>query len=112
MVHNIYSTNSFFVSSRAKCIVYNASINKYLSPAFDDNFLAGLETLSDDIQAYYEFIDEFGTHYVNSIHMGASFGYTFKLSSSSKKNFAEKKVDIEAEASAHAFVATISVSAK
>jgi hypothetical protein len=44
--------------------------------------------------------------------MGASFGYTYKLSSSSKKNFAEKKVDLEAEASAHSLISSMSVGGK
>jgi hypothetical protein len=57
-------------------------------PAFHENFLAGLEDLGDSLSDYYQFIDDFGTHYVSTVHMGSKFGYTSKLSTTAKQTLA------------------------
>jgi hypothetical protein len=53
MVRDITSESNFYVTSKAECLVYEASLNRYLFPKFHPNFLAGLDNLADDPADYY-----------------------------------------------------------
>lgn len=67
-----------FVISTAQCSVYTASQFSYLAPPLSSNFKTAINELpldSTDLSPYYKFIDNFGTHSVNSIKMGSRMGY-------------------------------------
>jgi hypothetical protein len=63
--------------------------------------------LSTDINDYYEFIDDFGTHYVKTIHMGARFGFTSKFDKSALKKFADSGTTLDTAAEASAWGVTV-----
>lgn len=47
----------------------------FVPPPVSEDFKDGVETLLDDMQAYYNFIENFGTHYVKRMTLGAKYGY-------------------------------------
>lgn len=66
------------VSSVAECSVYSAANNRYAAPVLTDNFKAALAALPaeyGDGSAFFDLIDEFGTHLVKHVTMGARFGF-------------------------------------
>jgi hypothetical protein len=107
MVNDITSSNSLYISSKAECMVYQANLNKYAKPAFHENFIAAVNHLSTNINDYYEFIDDFGTHYVTTVHMGAKFGYTSKLDRSKVQQLTSKGINLNTAAEASAWGVTV-----
>ena len=94
------SSQSLFTHSEISCCAYTASILEYDTPALSQNFIKGVKTLpiNYDREAYRRFLDTFGTHYVNTVHMGATYGQQSKISSSSWKEMLENNVNIAVSA--------------
>ena len=73
---------------------------EYSSPPFSQNFLDGLKSLKKeyDQAEYNRFIQTFGTHYIKTANMGATYGQQSEISSKSWKQMEEKEVNIGASA--------------
>ena len=102
MKSEITSGSSVYITSEATCSVFLASLEKYSKPILSNNFMAGLATLGTDLNAYYEFIDNVGTHYVDKVKLGAKFGYITSISTSNYLKLTSMGVNVAAAASSAA----------
>jgi hypothetical protein len=104
----------FYTKAEARCCKYNVNLHMYDLPPFEDNFRNALLSLPKeyDEQAYADFIDHFGTHYVSSVSMGALFGQQSAFTSQAWSKFEESKTDISVGARLSGFGATGAVNAK
>jgi hypothetical protein len=41
--------------------------------------LISLESKGDNMEAYYDFFDRYGTHVVSKVRLGSLFGYRYEL---------------------------------
>jgi len=93
------------IVSSAECSVYKGKINIFNLPALDDTFKNTLlKFLPEDYQKnkelYFNFLDNYGTHYVKEAYMGSRMAKISSLTEKDKKELVSKNVDIEASASA------------
>ena len=67
------------VLSEGKCNAYEISIDNNDPPPFTDSFLTSVVFLNNtETPGVYEsFIELYGTHYFNSMHLGAKYVYKF-----------------------------------
>jgi hypothetical protein len=86
------TTTSLLVEQRmirasAKCSAYVAAIDYSDMPESDPTFLADVTKLKglDDKQAYHKLFQEYGTHYLDTVQMGARYGTTFYIDDSKYK---------------------------
>jgi hypothetical protein len=76
-VNNGFSEeDKMYTDCKASCCSYTASIQRYNSPRLSTNFINGVRSLPTtyDQDAYFKFVDDFGTHYVGRAVMGGVFG--------------------------------------
>ena len=94
------SGSNLFTHSEVACCAYTASILEYSSPPLSQNFLDGLKSLKKDYnkEEYKRFIQTFGTHYIKTANMGATYGQQSEISSKSWKQMEEKHINISASA--------------
>lgn len=76
-----------FIYSKADCRVYQAEMDIDAPPKFHSSFLTALKnistrnkTFSQDPDFYWRFINNYGTHHIYSVKMGARFGAMSKIS--------------------------------
>jgi len=98
------SEHSVYVETKADCKVFDGHIKLYDPPQFDSEFLLGLKTLKGLPYAknkfvWHKFINYFGTHFTQSIQMGARYGYLMKLSEKAYSSFQSQGVDVSASVS-------------
>jgi len=79
------SSKTVYIESKADCRVFKGHIEYYNPPLFYSVFVKALKYLSEkDFEKfkddYYIFIDYYGTHFIDTINMGARFGYMQKMS--------------------------------
>ena len=73
-----YTTEDDYVvfSSSAKCALYTVTLNEYQKLNFTSNFLTAMYALMDadenDENSFYNFFDNFGTHYFTEQVLGGS----------------------------------------
>lgn len=67
--------NFAYVRTEAKCIVYSAGQHLFERPPVSENFANAVDTLNNNLDDYYAFLDSFGTHYVKTMKMGAKYGF-------------------------------------
>jgi len=94
-----------FTFAKAVCEIYAASINMPLSPKLSANFIEAANDLPEDFnsQDYWEFIDNWGTHFVKQIRMGARFGCQTKLSEEAWSSLESMGIKVEVAASYSGF---------
>jgi len=97
-----------YITSQATCALYKASFEDYNMPGLTPNFQAGVASLGTDINAYYTFIDTFGTHYVEQVKMGAKYGYINRMTDLAYSKLRSQGIDVAASAS-YASVASAGV---
>ena len=103
--------HSFYTQSEISCCAYTATLTTYVKPPLSANFQAGVATLKGAPQAaYMEFIDSFGTHYLESGTLGALFGQQSAFTESAWSKMSEDIMDIKAAASYSGYGATASAS--
>jgi len=87
VLNGFSSTEDIFVESKADCRVYSGHLNYYIPPKLDDTFVKAIDSIDelnfeDSKDDYFTFIDYFGTHFIESIDMGARYGYLEKTTTS------------------------------
>jgi hypothetical protein len=73
------STKKRMVSSSAKCLVYDADVSTYQKPPLTGNFKVAVQSLPSDYgtgEAFFDFLDTFGTHTLSKVKMGSRFGFS------------------------------------
>ena len=68
----VESNSKTIMKSEAFCTVYGASLNTGTPPDLSQNFIAYVKDLQER-ENYLEFLDAFGTHFIESIDMGARY---------------------------------------
>jgi len=66
------------VSSTAECVVYDAAMDLYAKPPVTSDFslaIKQLPALYGDGEAFFDFLDNFGTHTVQKAKMGSRYGF-------------------------------------
>ena len=102
------SNKEVYITSQATCALYKATFEDYNMPGLSTNFQAGVASLGTDINAYYTFIDNFGTHYVETVKMGAKYGYINQMTQVAYSKLTSQGIDVSAAAS-YASVAKVGV---
>ena len=98
------------ITSTADCVVYHVKFPKYARrPDFTTNFLRGVRALEvatrspvdgvPPLLPYYRFFDEFGTHWMEQIQMGARFGITTLIEESELDKLTKSGLSIDVSAS-------------
>ena len=100
------------MTSKAQCTVFDAALEDYSFPKFTANFETGVATLADDINAYYRFINAFGTHYMRQMKMGSRYSVFYKFNEDGYSRLLKEGISIEASASYSAEGVTGSVSSR
>jgi len=77
------SNEQMYVESKADCRIFTGHLNIYLPPKLDNTFVKAIDYIDelnfeDSKDEYFTFITFFGTHFINSIEMGARYGYLEK----------------------------------
>lgn len=90
------------VISKGECQVYKAAINTDSPPPLSKNFLDDVERLllppnSDD--SYYEFIEKYGTHFVESMTMGSKISLVKSVTGTKGQTYGDSKLTLTAAAS-------------
>ena len=95
------TTTDKHIYSNAVCDVYKAKMNAYDPPKLHENFIKVLMTLPTkyDEKQYFKFIDNYGTHAITEINMGARFGMISSISKSSYEKFQSEGISVSAAAS-------------
>ena len=82
-----------YIISKAQCTSYFSRIDFANPPPFDDGFLQSARALTADgstSQDVLNFIDTYGTHFVDEVTFGSSYTQEHKMSS---KTFSEKSTE-------------------
>jgi len=97
-----------YTTSKGECKIYTAKIDTFLPPKLSESFVAALNSLPEqyDHDSYMEFIENFGTHFVKQIHMGARFTCITRLTESGWTSLLQKNIKVETAASFSAFGVT------
>ena len=69
----IESNTKSIIKSEACCTVYEGLMNTGTPPRLSENFIASVRALLET-RDYGDFLDSFGTHFIESVDMGARFG--------------------------------------
>lgn len=94
-----------YTISFGECKVYAGTMNSYTPPKLSNDFIEGVRQLPAeyDKEPYIEFINTYGTHFIDKLHMGARFSVVSRLSESGWSNLLNMGIDVEAAASYHGF---------
>lgn len=97
-----------YTVSRGECKVYTGKINTYLPPKLSENFIAAINTLPETYndETYMLFLENFGTHYIDQVHMGARFSCVTRLTSESWTTLLQKNIKVDVAASYSGFGVT------
>jgi MAC/Perforin domain len=95
-----------YVSSKAKCLLYHASIERLTASRVTDQFfkaVMSLPTKQNDEQ-YISFINAFGTHYASALDMGAKAVLRSEFESTAWSKLDSQNFNFKAAAHASFFV--------
>ena len=114
MTSSMNTSDKIYISNTATCSVYRAVINNYNPPELSNNFISGLLTLKDkpfkqNEDIYYDFLKNFGTHYIYESIMGSRYNYVLETTNTDYSRMTTSGLKISAEAK---YSAIVSVSVK
>lgn len=91
-----HNHTSIFAHISYVCAVYELTVHEYDSPALDENFVKGVQSLPTtyDEEAYMSFILEFGTHVVHSLKAGGRWGWQTEFKEDSFVSMLDYGVDV------------------
>ena len=90
-----------YIISKAQCTSYFSRIDFENPPPFDDGFLAAARALTADgsnSQDVLNFIDTYGTHFVDEVTFGSSYTQKHKMSSTTFSERSNEKFSVEVQA--------------
>ncbi|XP_065054736.1 perforin-like protein 1 [Rhopilema esculentum] len=102
MSKSLKSNTKSVIKTEATCIVYEARVQTGTPPEFTANFLETVKRLGQDPEGYGRFLDTFGTHFVETVDMGARYAKLQIISKSNQEKLSKSGIDVKfaAEASA------------
>uniref|UniRef100_A0A7S1KQF9 Uncharacterized protein n=1 Tax=Percolomonas cosmopolitus TaxID=63605 RepID=A0A7S1KQF9_9EUKA len=94
------SSDKTAITSEATCSVYEASLNPFKYPKFDEGFTVAVKALSKTYDhtsegVYREFIDTYGTHVITKVLMGSRYGRMYIMTKDAKQNADEQLKESE-----------------
>ena len=101
MEKSMTTTRDKHVYSTAVCDVYKARMDTYDPPKLNSRFIKALTTLPTtyDEQQYFRFIDNYGTHAVTEISMGARYGMISTVSENAFQKLTSEGISVSLAAS-------------
>lgn len=94
--------NKVFIYSKSDCKLYSGEMDPMDPPKFHHSFLKGVsiisknkKTFEEDPEIYWRFIDNFGTHHIYEVKMGARFGAISKTTSKEVEKLTSNTVGFE-----------------
>ena len=92
--------SNFFTHSEVSCCAYSAAVLFYDPPELSKDFTNAIDKLPEtyDKERYMEFIEKFGTHYIEQADMGALYGQQSQVSSKSWGRMTDQEISISASA--------------
>ena len=95
------TTSDKHIFSSAVCDVYTAKIDAYDPPKLHEKFIKALTTLPTDYdeEEYFRLIDNYGTHAVTEINMGARFGMMSTISKTNYESLNSQGISVSVAAS-------------
>ena len=90
-----------YIISRAQCTSYFSRIDFENPPPFNDGFLAAARALTasdSSSQDVLNFIDAYGTHFVDEVTFGSSYTQEHKMSSETFSEKNDEKFSVEVQA--------------
>eukprot|EP00795_Rhopilema_esculentum_P015657 gene15657-6942_t len=98
----LQSNDKSIIKTEATCIVYEARVQTGTPPKFTSNFLETVKLLGRGQNDYGRFLDTFGTHFVESVDMGARYAKLQVISKETQEKLHENGIDIKLAAEASA----------
>ena len=100
-------TRSTGFESRAFCTEVQGHLQKYYEHELEDTFKTAMDSLpvpfvasdNDTIDRYRNFIEEYGTHYVTSVELGAKRTYMIEMNSEDVLTLRQEEIDVATEVS-------------
>ena len=94
-----------YTTSKGECKVYTGTTDDYLTPSLSNDFAAAVETLPETYSSteYLRFIFNYGTHYIDQIHMGARFSCVSRMTEAAWTSLLQMSISVTTAASASAF---------
>ena len=107
---NMKTSNKFVVVTENECTVYVVDLDTNKPPKFEKGFLIAAKTLEkvSDKDAYLEFVEDYGTHYLTKAHMGARYAVRKEFSKQTRDEFYQEGMNINAAAKVN-FMVTFGV---
>ena len=95
--HKLSKEKHLFVKTQNECNVFEIQLDKNKPPKFADGFLIAAKRLEDtqDSHAYADFLKDYGTHFVETTHMGARYAIETEFSQQAKSTVYRDKFDIK-----------------
>ena len=95
IAHTTFEKESIYAQLQSTCAAYQLNVNAFKPPPFNDEFLAGVDSLTDlyDEGIYMYFIQIFGTHYARSLRLGGRWGWLIEMDRKSFQKMLDDGVD-------------------
>ena len=95
--HKLSNEKHLFVKTENECNVFEIQLDKNKPPKFADGFLIAAKRLEDveDSHAYADFLKDYGTHYIETTHMGARFAIETEFSQQAKSTVSRDNFNIK-----------------
>ena len=111
-----FSQNSVSTSTHVTCCVYFAEIETYSPPLFTTDFINGVQQLPTSFNtstqdAFWKFINSFGTDYSQEMSMGGRYGQQSQMSREQYTTFTSSNLDISVSASYSGWFSSAAVNA-
>lgn len=93
--------------SQAECSSFQVTMSGLVMPNYTADFRTALEQLPDaygDGEAYFDFLDNYGTHVLSHVTLGARYGFKWELEERQWSKMVDMGVDAKVGASAEAEV--------
>lgn len=95
------SNTKTIIKTEATCAVYEGKNQNGIPPKFTDNFVESVkQTLKS--KDYSMFLDDFGTHFISKVTMGARYAKLQELSKEKQEKMQEEGIDVQLTASVSA----------
>ena len=89
------SKKSIFVKSSNECVKYEIVVNLYNPPEFTTGFKNAVIGLNNDSNSedFNKFINNFGTHFLKTTHMGARYGKEAEITKTTREKLDQEGFD-------------------
>ena len=100
-VQEMKDSKSVYIFSEARCLYYASTLDPTVPAPLAENFKISLQELERDgtKEKYFDFFDNYGTHFVKAIDYGARYTRQHKMTQDAYKKASQKSYSVEVTAS-------------